>query len=47
MSVLYQKISGAPTCGDAMPPAGSMLAAMSAAEVEVVRAWIAAGAPFD
>ena len=41
-SVLYRKVSGENLCGPAMPPG----APLSAAEVDAVRSWIAAGAPF-
>ena len=41
-SVLYRKVSGEDLCGPAMPP-GSPL---RSAEIDAVRRWIAAGAPF-
>jgi hypothetical protein len=43
-SLLYLKLSAAPACGDRMPQGASPL---TAAQVEMVRSWIAAGAPND
>ncbi len=43
-SLLYLKLLAAPPCGDRMPQGGS---ALSATQVEMVRSWIAAGAPND
>lgn len=39
-SVLFQKVSGQGLCGPKMPPSEDL----SAAEIEAIRAWIAAGA---
>jgi hypothetical protein len=47
-SVLYQKLSNAPTCGDSMPPSTAVGAVpLSAQELSVMRGWIEAGAPFN
>lgn len=42
-SAFYGKIAGAPMCGGAMPPTGSL----ARQDVDVVRAWILKGAPVD
>jgi hypothetical protein len=42
-SLLYQKLLGTQTLGAAMPPGASL----SADDIEVVRLWIASGAPDD
>jgi len=42
-SLLYQKLAGHPPCGDPMPSTGPL----SAAQIELVRSWIAAGANND
>lgn len=43
-SLLYEKVSPAPPCGDRMPLGGSVL---SSTQLELVRSWIAAGARDD
>lgn len=43
-SLLYLKISGPPPCGNRMPLGGK---ALSAAQVQMIRSWIAAGANDD
>lgn len=43
-SLLLDKLTGEPTCGDRMPLGGM---ALSDAELEVVRSWIDAGAKDD
>ena len=43
-SLVLDKFSAKPTCGDRMPLGGMML---SDAEVELIRSWIAAGANND
>jgi outer membrane protein assembly factor BamB len=47
MSVLYQKVAGQQTCGERMPTSGSGIDPLTTAELDVVRGWIMAGAPFD
>jgi hypothetical protein len=42
MSLLYRKVLGTQSCGSAMPRGA---AAMSMADTEIIRRWIAAGAP--
>jgi polyvinyl alcohol dehydrogenase (cytochrome) len=46
-SVLFQKVSGMPMCGEPMPTSGSGIMGLSTDEVESVRAWIADGAKFE
>ena len=43
-SLLLQKLSATPPCGSRMPVGG---AALSDAQLEQIRSWIAAGAPND
>jgi hypothetical protein len=43
-SLFYLKVAGQPPCGNRMPLGGR---ALSAAQVEMVRSWIAAGANDD
>ena len=43
-SLLYLKVQAAPPCGDRMPQGAT---ALGAAQVEMIRSWIAAGAPND
>jgi hypothetical protein len=42
-SLLLQKVSGMPPCGEAMPPGGSL----NETQVEQIRSWIARGAMND
>ena len=44
MSLLFQKLSPTPPCGSRMPLGG---AAFDEAQIEMIRSWIAAGAPND
>ncbi len=45
-SLLYQKVTQeTPVCGIAMPPRGGNYQALNAADIELVRKWIEAGAP--
>src|SRR3954471_12094880 len=44
MSFVLQKLSGSPPCGDRMPVGGS---ALSEAQLEMIRSWIANGAKDD
>ena len=43
-SLLYEKVAGAPSCGARMPRNAT---ALTAAQIETIRAWIAAGARND
>ncbi|MEZ4407019.1 MAG: hypothetical protein R3A52_11140 [Polyangiales bacterium] len=43
-SLLYEKVSGTPSCGVRMP---RNVTALTAAQIETIRAWIAAGARND